>query len=189
MTDANRKGIYIGRTDFPLSDEGSAELASKSETLTYPKVHRVYSSPLCRCKETADILFPEIEMTEVEDLTEADLGEFEGKSAGELIDSEDYKKWIKSGEAPPDGESIQEITARVYKALHRIITDMMESGITHSAVITHAGIIKTMLMGFGIPKYDLAGYSIEYGEGFDVITDARMWLNEQAFEILGVCPY
>ena len=30
-TAANDKGIYIGRTDFPLSDKGAAELAGKMD--------------------------------------------------------------------------------------------------------------------------------------------------------------
>ena len=32
-TAANDKGIYIGRTDFPLSDKGAAELAGKMDEL------------------------------------------------------------------------------------------------------------------------------------------------------------
>ena len=45
-TAANDKGIYIGRTDFPLSDKGAAELAGKMDEFQYPNVARVYSS-LC----------------------------------------------------------------------------------------------------------------------------------------------
>ena len=29
MTEANEKGVYIGRTDVPLSPKGAAELAAK----------------------------------------------------------------------------------------------------------------------------------------------------------------
>ena len=31
MTEANEKGIYIGKTDVPLSDKGAAELAAKMD--------------------------------------------------------------------------------------------------------------------------------------------------------------
>ena len=41
-TAANDKGIYIGRTDFPLSDKGAAELAGKMDEFRYPNVARVY---------------------------------------------------------------------------------------------------------------------------------------------------
>ena len=31
MTEANAKGIYIGKTDTPLSDKGAAQLAAKMD--------------------------------------------------------------------------------------------------------------------------------------------------------------
>lgn len=191
MTDANEKGIYIGKTDVPLSDKGAAELAAKTDEFMYPSVHRVYSSPLRRCTETADILFPYNELKTVDDLRELDLGEFENKSVDQLINRQDYKDWIKGGKGtrPPGGESLEEMTARTYKALHYVITDMMNDGITHCAMITHAGIISNMLSCFGLPKYDPKSLVTQPGEGFDIIVTAQMWLNSQAFEILGYCPY
>ena len=44
-TVANDKGIYIGRTDYPLSRKGASELYSKMDEYEYPHVARVYSSP------------------------------------------------------------------------------------------------------------------------------------------------
>lgn len=191
MTDANEKGIYIGKTDVPLSDKGAAEIAAKMDEFDYPIVHRVYSSPLKRCTETADILFPETQLVTVDDLREIDFGDFENKSVDELINNPDYKKWLKGGQDShaPNGESLQQMTARTYKAIHNIITDMMNDGITNSAVITHGGIISNMLLCFGLPKYNPDVLTAPFGEGFDILVTAQMWLNSQAFEILGYCPY
>lgn len=191
MTEANEKGIYIGKTDIPLSEKGAGEIAAKTDEFDYPSVHRVYSSPLRRCTETAEILFPETELKTVDDLRELDFGDFENKSVDELINNDDYKKWLKGGKdsCSPNGESLEEMTARTYKALHNIIMDMMNDGITHSAMITHAGIISNMLSCFGLPKYDPKTLNAPFGEGFDIIVTAQMWLNSQAFEILGYCPY
>ncbi len=107
-TEANEKGIYIGNTDFPLSEEGRRELADKLDEFEYPRVQRVYSSPLKRCLETAEILFEKCETIAVHDLRELDFGEFEGKSVEELINRDDYKEWLKGGidNCPPGGESI-----------------------------------------------------------------------------------
>ena len=127
----------------------------------------------------------------VDDLRELDMGIFENKPASELVNREDYREWLKGGQdnRPPGGESLEELTARTYKAIHEIITDMMNDGITHSAVITHAGIISNMLSCFGLPKYDPKTLSTAPGEGFEIIVTTQMWLNSQAFEILGLCPY
>lgn len=191
MTSANEKGVYIGKTDVPLSDKGAAELAAKMDEFDYPAVHRVYSSPLRRCTETAEILFPDTQMCIVEDLIELDMGAFENKSVSELINREDYKKWLQGGKdnRPPNGESLEELTARTFKALHEIITDMMNEGLTHCAVITHGGIISNMMSCFGIPKYDPKELNAPAGEGFEIIVTAQMWLTSQAFEILGLVPY
>lgn len=191
MTEANEKGIYIGSTDTPLSSKGAGELCSKMDEFDYPTVHRVYSSPLKRCIETAELLFPCTEICSVDDLREMNFGDFENKSVDELINRDDYKSWLRGGKdsRPPNGESLEEMTARTYKALHEVITDMMNDGLTHCAMITHGGIISNMLSCFGIPKYDPKYLNADFGEGFDIIVTAKMWLNSQAFEILGYCPY
>ena len=181
LTEANETGIYIGKTDMPLSAKGAADLAAKMDEFDYPSVHRVYTSPLLRCTE----------IVPVDDMRELDLGEFEGKSVEELIKRDDYKAWLKGGKdcRPPKGESLEEMTARTYKGLHNIIIDMMESGLTHCALVTHAGIISNMLAGFGLPKYQPSQISAEPGGGFDILVTAQMWLNSQSFEIIGYCPY
>lgn len=191
ITEANENGIYIGRTDMPLSNKGASELCAKMDEFDYPVVHRVYSSPLKRCTETADILFPSTEMCIVDDLRELDMGIFENKSVKELLEREDYQAWLQGGKdtRPPGGESLEELTARTYKALHEIIMDMMNDGLTHCAVITHAGLISNMLSCFGIPKYDPRQLNPAPGEGFEIIVTTSMWLNSQAFEILGIVPY
>lgn len=191
MTEANEKGIYIGNTDLPLSSRGAGELAARMDEFDYPSVHRVYTSPLRRCTETADILFPETEIIPVDDLRELNMGAFENKSHEELLGREDFRNWLKGGKdnRPPGGESLEELTARTYKAIHEIIIDMMNNGLTHCAIVTHAGVISNMLSCFGIPKYDPKYLNAGPGEGFDILATAQMWLNSQAFEILGYCPY
>ena len=120
-TAANDKGIYIGRTDFPLSDKGAAELAGKMDEFRYPNVARVYSSPLRRCTETAEILFPDVQIQTVDNLIEMDFGTFEGKSADELVHKPEFKEWLKGGMdcRPPQGESVKEVQLRIFRSLCR----------------------------------------------------------------------
>ena len=59
MTAGNLQGLYIGSgTDIPLCDEGRAQLKELKERFEYPQVDTVFSSPLVRAVETANILFP-----------------------------------------------------------------------------------------------------------------------------------
>lgn len=191
-TAANEKGIYIGSTDYSLSDKGTAELCSKQDLYEYPRVQRVYSSPLKRCTETAEILFPEQELYVAEELRELNFGDFDGKSVDELIHREDYKEWLRGGSPdvrPPNGESAAELCLRSFEVLHRMLMDMMENDLDHCAVITHAGVITNMLTCFGLPKLSAQELSCEPGEGFEIMFTAQMWQQSQVFEILGMTPY
>ncbi len=192
QTRANEEGIYIGSTDFPLSDRGAVELTGKMDLYQYPRVQRVYSSPLLRCTETAEILFPDVPMFVAEDLRELNFGDFEGKYAVDLIGREDYREWLKGGSPdlrPPNGESVGELCVRSYRVLYRILMDMMENDLAHCAAITHSGVISNMLTCFGLPKMSPKETHCEPGEGFEILFTAQMWQNSQAFEILGVTPY
>ena len=99
MTAGNLQGLYIGSgTDIPLCDEGRAQLAELKERFEYPQVDTVFSSPLLRAVETANILFPDAKHTfTVHDLREAGFGKFENKPVKELVHDEDFKKWITPG--------------------------------------------------------------------------------------------
>ena len=64
MTAGNLQGLYIGSgTDIPLCDEGRAQLNELKERFEYPQVDTVFSSPLLRAVETANILFPDAKHT------------------------------------------------------------------------------------------------------------------------------
>lgn len=190
-TDANEKGLYIGTTDYPLNDEGRNELIDKLDRFVYPKVQRVYSSPLLRCTETAEILFPDRERMDAEEFSELHFGKFEGHTAEELIHDPEYRAWLKGGmEAkPPQGESVSELCVRTFRGLHRILVEMMNEELTSCAVITHSGVITNALACFGLPKLDPKQIRISAGEGFEIQINPQMWQQAQAFEILGQIPF
>ena len=93
MTAGNRLSRYIGRgTDEPLSEERKQRLSAYSGKL--PQL--VFVSPMLRCRQTAEILFPGCTLHVVEELAECDFGEFENKNYQELDGNEAYQKWIDS---------------------------------------------------------------------------------------------
>lgn len=190
-TEANEKGIYIGRTDYPLSEQGRKELVDKLDEFEYPGVERVYSSPAKRCMETAGIIFEGRETIAMHDLRELDFGDFEGMSVEELINRDDYKAWLKGGmdNPAPNGESVGDMIMRIYSALDRIVRNMMDEDFSSAAIVTHSGIVSNLLSCFGLPKYKPAEITCKPGEGFEVLVTAQMWQQAQAFEILGRAPF
>ena len=74
LTEANADGRYIGVTDLPLSDSGADELDRIRVKGELPETGLLFTSPLKRCIETCEILFPHTEPTVVEQLREFDFG-------------------------------------------------------------------------------------------------------------------
>ena len=190
-TAANDKGLYIGTTDLPLTEPGRQELYDRLDSYIYPKVERVYASPLQRCTETAEILYPDREMKIAEEFIELNFGAFEGRAAADLVGDPDYRTWLKGGmEArPPQGESVAELCLRTYQGLYRILLEMMQEDITRAAIVTHGGVISNALTCFGLPKLDPKQIRIAPGEGFDIQLNPQMWQQAQAFEILSLIPF
>ena len=87
-------GKYIGTTDAPHSDRGRMDLRKLDYEYKYPGTQVVFTSPLKRCTETAKILYPEQNPLVIDNLSECNFGEWEGKTADELKNDPDFKKWL-----------------------------------------------------------------------------------------------
>ncbi len=84
VTKDNIEGVYCGITDTPLCEDGKEQLHQMKEEYNYPGGQFLFTSPLIRCKETAEILYPDLKPIVIDGLTEYNFGEFEGKTAEEL---------------------------------------------------------------------------------------------------------
>lgn len=191
LTDANLNGRYIGMTDIDLSEEGVKDLIALRETYTYPNVGRVYSSPLRRSIETARVLYPEMTPVTVDALREYSFGVFENKTPEELMDTDAYKDWLDSTKqtTPEGAEKPDEFGARVIEGMDRIIRDMMKNRISEAAVITHAGVITSILASCGLPRRPLLEWKVESGKGYTLNINAGLWLNEHLVEVFTPVPY
>ena len=108
-TDANARGLLLGRADPALDHEGrlqAARLAAapgRSET-------RVVSSPLARCRQTAELIVAASEHDVPLDVDEAwielDYGAFDGLGAGD-VPADTWAAWRADvAWAPEGGESL-----------------------------------------------------------------------------------
>ncbi len=187
ITQGNLDGKYIGQTDLPLCKEGTDTIRSYADMEVYPAVHKVYSSPLTRCLQTADIIYPDNKLMIVDELAEMDFGGFEGKKQTEIAELPEYVRWIKGGmnACPPNGENYGEFTLRCISGLDVVFSDMMAKEITQAAVITHGGVITNLLAGYGLPKGRPADFMCGAGEGFEICLSTFLWQKGPTFEIIG----
>ena len=110
LTAGNLQGLYIGSgTDLPLCDEGRAQLEELKHRFTYPDVPLVFTSPMLRATQTAELLFPGVRQIELQDLREMAFGKFEGKPLQQLVKDPEFAQWMdpKSRAVPQGAEDRQ----------------------------------------------------------------------------------
>lgn len=188
-TAGNLLGRYIGsRTDEPLCDEGREELAGKQ----LPEVERLYVSPMKRCVETAEILWPGFDRNNIQkvtDLRECNFGDFENKNYKELSGNGDYQAWIDSnGTLPfPNGESMDAFKSRCLEAFARIVEEVSgaeqewiaseKTGIFRAGIVVHGGTIMAILEQYGYPRRAYFDYQVKNGCGYRLtpVEGTRLW--------------
>ena len=188
--DETLSGKYIGTTDPPLSDKGKLALKKLAFTHAYPQPPVVYSSPLRRCTQTCAVLFPERKPLVIANLSECNFGEWEGKTAEELKDSEDFQKWLAGDNSvkPPRGESNADFVRRVCKIFESIVEGLMKTGSTECAVVTHGGVIMTLLAVYGLPQAKPFEWAMENGCGYSVRVTPMLWQRGKVTEVFSRVP-
>lgn len=186
----NSKGRYIGVTDIKLSDQGKFDLENLAKKYTYPRALSFYTSPLKRCIETFNILYPDVKPDIVKELSECNFGEFEGKNILELDNNENFKNWLSDAQniAPNGGESGKEFVYRVCKAFEDIVLNMMKTGKTQAVIVTHGGVIMTLLSAYGLPKAKSFEWMVDNGLGYSLRITPGLWMRDKVCEVYSKIP-
>lgn len=163
-TQGNIDKKYIGKTDECLCEQGIDELYSKN----YPKAETVISSPMKRCLQTANLIYPSHKPLVYSDLSECDFGLFEGKSYSELCANPDYIKWLESqGTLPfPQGESNEAFVRRSITAFKESVYQLQARQCESAAYIVHGGTIMAVLSNIALPQKSFYDYMVKNGCGY-----------------------
>ncbi len=190
LCNGNLQGRYIGRTQSPLSIEGMRELIDLKTTYYYPNAECFYSSPSTRCVDSLKILYPEAEPEVIFEMAELDFGDWENMTASDLKDNPIFSDWVagKEGVHPPNGESGAVFSSRVCKGFETLVTNMLFTGKTSAVLVTHAGVIMTILAAYGIPRANMIEWSTANGQGFSIRFDAANWSRSGICEVYQALP-
>lgn len=153
------RGVMLGRTDPPLSEAGRAQMSA-----VYVAAEVVFTSPLRRAVESAELLARGAEIVVLPDLAEIGLGEWDGKSWDEIeaMDADlarrKLERWTEV--TPPGGEPWAEFATRVRGALDVVIC----RGAT-AAIVGHIAVnacIASIVAGV-----DPLAFRQEYGQVYE----------------------
>ncbi len=185
-TAGNLEKRYIGRTDEGLCEEGVRELLERKERGIYLKEEalsyedgEIFVSPMKRCRETAELLYPHVKKRVVEAFREMDFGIFEGKNYQELSGNPAYEKWL-AGQCRgkvPGGESMEELEKRCCAALVKLL----EEETSPLVLVVHGGTIMALLHGLALPQKDFYEYYCDNGDMVicDGVKSGTGWRLEQ----------
>lgn len=138
-TDWNRRRRIQGRTDIPLNDVGREQARATGRRLASRSWNGVFTSPLSRARQTAEIIAAELGLPEpisVDALVERDYGEAEGLDFVEV-----ERRW-PDRRTVPGQESREDVAERVLPALTDLATAHPDQLLV---VVSHGGAIRAVL--------------------------------------------
>jgi broad specificity phosphatase PhoE len=142
-TAANARGLLLGRLDVDLDDEGCRQAAALATAVeeTSDRVRLVVSSPLQRCRATADVVAAAVGVPVAVDerWIELDYGELDGTPTAS-VPAETWAAWIGDiGWAPPGGESLADLGERVRSACADLVDGTGAEGRSSSSAAAATG--------------------------------------------------
>ena len=190
LTKGNLNAQYIGHTDYPLTTFGINELKSIALKTPYPQVDAVFTSPLKRAMASADIMFPKNNKIVIDNFIEYNFGEFEECTAEDLKDNEDFKDWLHGDitARPPYGESNAEFVKRICESFEQVVNGCVANGTEKFAIVTHAGVIMTILSCYGLPEAPMAHWQMDAGYGYKLRITPSLWMQARKLEVVDTAP-
>jgi broad specificity phosphatase PhoE len=142
-TAANAAGLLLGRADPALDAEGVRQAAALGAACASLDVVRVVTSPLARCRQTADAVAAacatKAEVTVDERWIELDYGELDGQPVGD-IPATTWAAWRAEVDwRPPGGESLAALGVRVRSACEGLAGEARDRDVV---VVSHVSPIK-----------------------------------------------
>lgn len=149
-TNWNKMGRFQGTIDIELTEEGKNQAILLSKRLKN-KFDYIYTSPLKRARETAEILTDSSnkDLNIVENMKEINFGSWEGLTIKEIREkyNDEFNKWkidAQEGKIVGGEFSLKNASIRGTKCILDIVNKHRGQTI---AVVAHGGIIKASLIG------------------------------------------
>ena len=145
QTQLNRKSVLQGRSDHPLNDVGREQAKSVGDAFREAGIvfDQVYTSPLGRAVETAELIAGDVPIDIEEALIEMDYGPYEGIDLFDLPpEVEEFFQDFTNHPAPDGMEQLSSVVARAGEFLERLKAEAVHRDILLS---THAIAMKGLL--------------------------------------------
>lgn len=172
ITDWNAQGRWQGLTDIPLNEEGRRQARETALMLPKIKIDSVYTSLLCRTKQTYDEICSSLRLkcpvTSHQALNERDYGIYTGKNKWEVEKELGHEQFIalrRSWNYPiPGGEALKDVHTRVVRFYNKQILKDLKNG-ENVLVISSGNTLRALIKYLeNISNEDIAKLELTFGE-------------------------
>ena len=155
-------GRYNGHIDIPLSEKGRTDAKRLGKKLSHIRFERAFCSDLLRARQTIEAFDLSCDIVYSDRLREKSWGRHEGKNFEEIVEEgvvyRNFEQWIDD----LDGEPFERYSTRLQEYFEKVL---LKQEARNVLVVTHAGVIKTLLALYGNVSVEKAFcISIPYGE-------------------------
>ncbi len=146
----NKEEIFRGRTDVPLDETGLRQAELAGEYFKGLKIHAIYSSPLARAWQTAQMIAGphSLRVQPLEGIIDMSFGNWEGHPHEEIkkMDPETYRLWRAEPHRArlPGGESLEEVRVRAMAAVEEVIQSNLGKALV---LVSHRVVNKVVICG------------------------------------------
>ena len=179
-TDWNLDGRVQGREDIPINNNGIKQAIDTAGAFHDKNIELIITSPLIRARKTAEIIADklggQVEVKVDDGLIERDFGIRSGMTI-------DKKKTFDLFNVGEDGESLDEVKARVIVTINHYASQYKDSNlimVSHGAAINAAlSVVSGGEIGSGITRLKNACISVFDANGEDIkLIDYNMTADE-----------
>lgn len=154
-TPYNVEHKFQGSADIPLNDKGRRQAEFAMAALSKTHIDAVYSSPLVRAVETAEIIISgrQLDVKKVNDLREMTVGSWEGFTIDEINESypEEYATWQYNPHLfkLEGAETLDAVCSRTVEAVRAIAEENIGKTVL---IVSHICCLSTAMLTFaGLP--------------------------------------
>lgn len=189
-TEANRRGRLAGRTDYPVLPESEEELRRLAEAYVYPMGEIFYRSPLQRCLQTLQCLYPGAEAQVVDDLIEIDFGAYEDQHAPGIIRQLGVDRFVNRDLTLqfPGGESFADCLGRGHNAMDLILADMQQRQLNCAVVVGHSVFFSVLMQYCNSETLSREELFCPNGMGLHARVDPTVWKKDRIVHFGGLIP-
>lgn len=148
-SEGNKDGKFRGRADFPLTERGKMQAEDASYFLEKIKIGRIYSSPLIRAFDTAEIIGrkKDISVKIDERFNNIFLGDWENRYKTEIRENfpVEWKIWVNDPENlnMKGMETLDAVRKRSVEAANELCSNEKDGVL----IVTHRAVIKPLISG------------------------------------------